>query len=760
MPTQDASRRLAAVLFADVVGYTALSSKDEDAAIRVVGAFQQISKTRADEHGGTIVKFMGDGLMAEFTSTDGAVRAALGLLEEYTAHPDVTAVDSTLRIGIHVGEVLGAEDGDIYGDGVNIASRLQSEAAPGRVFISEAVQTQLQQRPIFETRSVGRRTLKGIAEPVPTYEVGFAGKMPVPLPTQQASSSTRRRHLTRSGTIAMGMSVALITFAALTVWNAAQSPGAAVPIPTSFAQVQLTFTGVAGTPRFSPDGASVAVLDDPGSQGSRLVVVGSEDGTERAVASGVTAFGWGADDQLVWYDAMAGGTYSENASEEPQRVSDRAWSTYLLDPGSKQTTRIEKTSEGSAVVIGPLSGGAADTVLVTAGRARINQAAWSPDGSWLAATTTDASGRAALQLFARDGSSVQTLLPQRVSHPRWAAGGNAVYFVGEVGNTVGIHLVQVHPRTGEPIGEAQRVLTGLDIEDFDVGGDGSIAYTVRHRRENIWSMTPGDIKETEQITGGTAPVSSPALDASGTRLAYVLNGDLIVSDADGEDPRQITDLSGEISAVQWAPHRPALAFILQAPSERVLMVMSSDGGAPRRIPLANPLPFDLEPMLTWTGDGDAVVYVGADDMGWPGVLARVDLTTEVDTDLLRDSLSGGFLGLVASPDGTSVAVGDAFGAIRIVSLENDQVTESYPDSPGQPVLWTSDGGLVLRSILDVGVVRMVRPGEEVTSELFLLPKGCRSLVLNADATRGACTMLQSLERDVWVARPQFVSRPD
>ena len=294
MQPQDASRRLAAVLFADVVGYTALSSKGEDAAMRVVGVLQEISRARADEHGGRVVKFIGDALMAEFTSTDAALRAGLGVLEDFTSNDDVNAAGTTLRVGLHVGEVIGSEDGDIYGDGVNLASRLQSEAAPGRIFVSEAVQAQIQQRQVFETRSVGRRTLKRLSEPVEVYEVAFAGEfpsaLPLPLPEPEETGSTQP-YWPRSRAIALGITVALVTFATLGVWNAFQSPPAPAPIPTSFAQLQLTFSGVAGTSRFSPDGSSVVLPDDAGIQGGSLMVVGAEDGMERAIARKVSAFG-------------------------------------------------------------------------------------------------------------------------------------------------------------------------------------------------------------------------------------------------------------------------------------------------------------------------------------------------------------------------------------------------------------------------------------------------------------------------------------
>ena len=132
--------RLTAVWFADVVGYSRLAGEDDAAALRLIQLFQSASRTAAERHDGKIVKFLGDGALAEFPSTESAVRAAhsLRVAFERESHSAVGEAH-TLRIGVHVGDVASAPDGDLYGDGVNVAARLQAEAKPGQVLVSEDV---------------------------------------------------------------------------------------------------------------------------------------------------------------------------------------------------------------------------------------------------------------------------------------------------------------------------------------------------------------------------------------------------------------------------------------------------------------------------------------------------------------------------------------------------------------------------------------------------------------------------------------------
>ncbi|HET6362124.1 MAG TPA: adenylate/guanylate cyclase domain-containing protein [Gemmatimonadota bacterium] len=166
------SHHLAAVWFADVVGYTRLSEENEGEAVRLVHGFQRIAREVVARHGGRVVKFLGDGALAEFPSTDMAVRSAEELLRAFasTAKSEGLASDA-LRIGVHVGDVVATEDGDLYGDGVNVASRIQAAGDPGEVWVSEDVRRQLRQRPEFRFESRGERELKGLSRPLVMHAV-------------------------------------------------------------------------------------------------------------------------------------------------------------------------------------------------------------------------------------------------------------------------------------------------------------------------------------------------------------------------------------------------------------------------------------------------------------------------------------------------------------------------------------------------------------------------------------------------------------
>lgn len=165
--------RLAAVWFADIVDYSRLSAVDEAEALRLVEIFQAVVKEAVEKHNGRVVKFLGDGVLAEFPSTQSAVRAGIDLQKEYTKRTAESPPGDghSLRVGIHVGDVATMPDGDLYGDGVNIGARLQQAASAGQVVISEDVWRQIRQRPEFEFTDLGEQELKGALGPMTIYGV-------------------------------------------------------------------------------------------------------------------------------------------------------------------------------------------------------------------------------------------------------------------------------------------------------------------------------------------------------------------------------------------------------------------------------------------------------------------------------------------------------------------------------------------------------------------------------------------------------------
>lgn len=167
-------RRLAAVFFADLVGYSRLAAEDEDRAMRLLQIFHEAARTAISACGGTLVKTVGDAAFAEFPSTEKAVRSALSLRNGFSARAASEQIPTELRIGVHVGDVVTSADGDLYGDGVNLAARLQTAAAPGEVLASEDVWRQLRQRKEYRFEAVGKRELKGQSEPMRVYAASLA----------------------------------------------------------------------------------------------------------------------------------------------------------------------------------------------------------------------------------------------------------------------------------------------------------------------------------------------------------------------------------------------------------------------------------------------------------------------------------------------------------------------------------------------------------------------------------------------------------
>jgi len=163
-------RTLVALWFADIAGYSAHAAKDESGALRLVEILQGLSRETVPQYRGRVVKFVGDAVLAEFPSAELAVRAATALSIGYREGSAATGRAQNLRIGVHLADVAVAADGDLYGDGVNAAARIQEAAEPGQVVISQDVWRQLRGRRGFRFEHLGDRPLKGTG-PIGLYIV-------------------------------------------------------------------------------------------------------------------------------------------------------------------------------------------------------------------------------------------------------------------------------------------------------------------------------------------------------------------------------------------------------------------------------------------------------------------------------------------------------------------------------------------------------------------------------------------------------------
>ena len=160
-----AQRRLAAIMFTDIVGYTALMGKDEAAAFELLKKNRKIQRPLIEKRGGKWLKEIGDGALVSFQTISDAVYCAIEIQRKCEEETDLK-----LRIGIHQGEVM-VEDQDVFGDGVNIASRLESLAPSGGIYVSESVYRNIQNKKGVKADYVREEILKNVDHPVRIYEI-------------------------------------------------------------------------------------------------------------------------------------------------------------------------------------------------------------------------------------------------------------------------------------------------------------------------------------------------------------------------------------------------------------------------------------------------------------------------------------------------------------------------------------------------------------------------------------------------------------
>ena len=235
----EAKRRLAAILSADVVGYSRLMGDDERATMNTLNAYRDVFRNHISKHDGRVVDTAGDSVLAVFGSVVEAVQCATevqGDLEQ--RNNDLSDNRQMLfRIGVNLGDVFEQDDGTIYGDGVNIAARLESLAAPGGINISGTAFDQVRGKLDFGFDFLGEQEVKNIDQPVRAYRVlldGSAGNV-----AGKAGKGSGRKI-----GIAAAAIVVVLVVVGVTVWKTTEPP----PTPSETVA----------------EGPSIAVLPCPG----------------------------------------------------------------------------------------------------------------------------------------------------------------------------------------------------------------------------------------------------------------------------------------------------------------------------------------------------------------------------------------------------------------------------------------------------------------------------------------------------------------
>ena len=212
MPKKDPPHRLAAVLYADVAGYSRLTADDEAGTHRHLGERLDAFAATVKRHGGRVMHYAGDAILARFNAVVDALACAIDVQRDLAVRnsglPSARKVE--FRIGVNLGDVI-EDRGDIYGDGVNIAARLESIAGPGEICVSESVRTAVGKKLQLQFEDLGEQTLKNIERPVRAYRLIAAA----PSAAAQPAASSRRSFGLRAPYLVA--SAALIAVAAFVV---------------------------------------------------------------------------------------------------------------------------------------------------------------------------------------------------------------------------------------------------------------------------------------------------------------------------------------------------------------------------------------------------------------------------------------------------------------------------------------------------------------------------------------------------------------
>jgi class 3 adenylate cyclase/Tol biopolymer transport system component len=274
----DSQTHLSVIMFSDIVGYSKMMQENEDLTMKLLARHNQLVRDALGKHDGKEIKMIGDAFLVSFTTVANAVRCAIDIQESFAKYNESATEREKilLRIGIHMGDII-VKDDDVFGDGVNIASRIEPLAEPGGICISQEVYNLVRHKLDLQVVSLGPKELKNIKDKIEIYEI-LVGSI-----ATSAHKSKRRRKKRKNWIYALAglLVLAIVIMIVIELLNKPSTP--------MVTRILKTGSNNVGDPNISPDGNWIVYVADDSRMHRNLFVIPSSGGGSRKISND-TAF--------------------------------------------------------------------------------------------------------------------------------------------------------------------------------------------------------------------------------------------------------------------------------------------------------------------------------------------------------------------------------------------------------------------------------------------------------------------------------------
>jgi len=663
-------RKLAAIMFTDMVGYSALAQRNEALALELLEAHRVLVRGILPTHSGREVKTTGDGFLIEFPSALAAVQCAIdvqaALHTRNLAQPEDR--QACIRIGIHVGDVV-ARDGDVHGDGVNLAARIEPLAPPGGICLSRQAHDQVAGKLEAQCARLGQAELKNITGLFEVYRVVLPWQRGAP--PRLASRRMRAVQAAVPWTLTFALAIAL----AVVLLGARRDPSrAAVPSIR-----YLTYSGRDYSPSASADGKRICFSSDRDGT-NRIWVKEIASGWETALTSGPDDFPrFSRDGSAVLFTRMIGNKRSlfriPAIGGEPFRIIDDAvagdWS-----PDGRQVAFARWSEDGSSSIYTAGSDGSAQALLHRFPDARCSAPRWSPDAAKIAVTFNQSGHHQSVAWIDIANQQLRTLTVPNdynvLSTVVWDHDSRSILYLqaeSAQGDTSGSPAALFRQRLDS--GQFQKLLwCPAYCAVIDLLPNGNMLMDAKSSRQNLKEYELGSSNSAPRsLTLGGSTDRQPAYSPDGKQIVFSSNrsGNLEIWSVsrDSGTVRRLTDHPADDWDPAISPDGRYLIWSAKRTGNLEVWMANADGSAPMQVThegfaAQNP---------TMTSDGRWIVY-SSYNLQRPGIW-KIHPDGSADTALVRRAAVGN---AEVCPDGRYAAYRDysnpSFVAIKVVDVES------------------------------------------------------------------------------------------